>query len=70
MADTAADVLIDTIQHRGVEVVLGLPGEGKNGLNLAIRWKGGTRIDASINPAPIFPRRVKVSRENAFMRVR
>jgi len=32
MALTAADVLIETIQDRGVDVVFGLPGDGINGI--------------------------------------
>jgi len=32
MAPTAADVLIEAIQDRGVEVVFGLPGDGINGI--------------------------------------
>jgi pyruvate dehydrogenase (quinone)/pyruvate oxidase len=42
MADTAADILIDTIHDWGVEVVFGLPGDGINGLMEALR----TRQDA------------------------
>ncbi len=37
MADTAADVLIDTIQDWGVEVIFGLPGDGINGIMEALR---------------------------------
>src|ERR671924_477497 len=37
MAETAADVLIDTIQDWGVEVVFGLPGDGINGIMEALR---------------------------------
>jgi pyruvate dehydrogenase (quinone)/pyruvate oxidase len=37
MAPTAADVLIEAIQDRGVEVVFGLPGDGINGIILAGR---------------------------------
>jgi pyruvate dehydrogenase (quinone)/pyruvate oxidase len=37
MADTAAEVLIDTIQDWGVEVVFGLPGDGINGIMEALR---------------------------------
>jgi len=32
MALTAADVLIETLQDWGVEVVFGLPGDGINGI--------------------------------------
>ena len=32
MANTAADVLIDTIHDWGVEVVFGLPDDGINGI--------------------------------------
>src|SRR5437879_3027117 len=39
MADTAADVLIDTIHDWGVEVVFGLPGDGINGIMEALRTK-------------------------------
>ena len=37
MADTAADVLIDTLHDWGVEVVFGLPGDGINGIMEALR---------------------------------
>src|SRR5438270_1630234 len=37
MADTAADVLIETIRDWGVEVVFGLPGDGINGIMEALR---------------------------------
>src|SRR5438309_10985739 len=37
MANTAADVLIDTIRDWGVEVVFGLPGDGINGIMEALR---------------------------------
>src|SRR5881275_3616200 len=37
MADTAADVLIDTIRDWGVEVIFGLPGDGINGIMEALR---------------------------------
>src|SRR5207302_4426768 len=37
MADTAADVLIDTIHDWGVEVIFGLPGDGINGIIEALR---------------------------------
>ena len=37
MAATAADVLIETIQDWGVEVVFGLPGDGINGIMEALR---------------------------------
>ena len=37
MADTAADVLIDTLRDWGVEVVFGLPGDGINGIMEALR---------------------------------
>src|SRR5688500_17335941 len=37
MAQTAADVLIETIQGWGVEVVFGLPGDGINGIMEALR---------------------------------
>jgi pyruvate dehydrogenase (quinone)/pyruvate oxidase len=37
MADTAADILIDTIQDWGVEVIFGLPGDGINGIMEALR---------------------------------
>jgi len=37
MANTAADILIDTIQDWGVEVVFGLPGDGINGIMEALR---------------------------------
>ncbi|HVU25806.1 MAG TPA: thiamine pyrophosphate-dependent enzyme [Opitutus sp.] len=34
---TAADVLIDTLEHWGVEIVFGLPGDGINGIIDALR---------------------------------
>src|ERR1700758_3961017 len=37
MADTASDVLIDTIHDWGVEIVFGLPGDGINGIMEALR---------------------------------
>jgi pyruvate dehydrogenase (quinone) len=37
MAETAADVLIDTLHDWGVEVVFGLPGDGINGIMEALR---------------------------------
>jgi len=37
MTVTAADVLIETLQHWGVEVVYGLPGDGINGIMEALR---------------------------------
>jgi pyruvate dehydrogenase (quinone)/pyruvate oxidase len=37
MAETAADVLIETLQEWGVEVVFGLPGDGINGIMEALR---------------------------------
>jgi pyruvate dehydrogenase (quinone) len=37
MADTAADVLIETIQEWGVDVIFGLPGDGINGIMEALR---------------------------------
>lgn len=32
MAQTAADILIETIMDWGVEVIFGLPGDGINGI--------------------------------------
>jgi pyruvate dehydrogenase (quinone) len=37
MANTAADILIDTIHDWGVDVVFGLPGDGINGIMEALR---------------------------------
>ncbi len=37
MAQTTADILIDTIHHWGVDVVFGLPGDGINGVMEALR---------------------------------
>jgi len=37
LADTAADVLIDTIHDWGVDVIFGLPGDGINGILEALR---------------------------------
>ena len=41
MALTAADVLIETLQDWGVEVVFGLPGDGINGIMEALRKRRG-----------------------------
>src|SRR6185437_4679570 len=37
MADTAADILIDTVLDWGVEVIFGLPGDGINGIMESLR---------------------------------
>src|SRR5690349_23574520 len=37
MAETAADILIETIMDWGVEIVFGLPGDGINGIMEALR---------------------------------
>ena len=37
MADTAADVLVDTLCDWGVEIIFGLPGDGINGIMEALR---------------------------------
>jgi pyruvate dehydrogenase (quinone)/pyruvate oxidase len=42
MAQTAADVLIDTIHDWGVDVVFGLPGDGINGIMEALRKRQDT----------------------------
>jgi pyruvate dehydrogenase (quinone)/pyruvate oxidase len=39
MANTAADILIDTIHDWGVEVIFGLPGDGINGIMEALRTR-------------------------------
>jgi pyruvate dehydrogenase (quinone) len=39
MADTAADVLIDTLMEWGVEVIFGLPGDGINGIMESLRTR-------------------------------
>ena len=39
MADTAADVLVETIADWGVDVVFGLPGDGINGIMEALRTR-------------------------------
>jgi pyruvate dehydrogenase (quinone) len=39
MAKTAADVLIDTLQDWGVEVVFGMPGDGINGIMESLRQR-------------------------------
>jgi pyruvate dehydrogenase (quinone)/pyruvate oxidase len=39
MAETAADVLIDTLHDWGVEVIFGLPGDGINGIMEALRTR-------------------------------
>src|SRR5436190_19984713 len=42
MTRTASDVLIDTIQQWGVDVVFGLPGDGINGIMEALRKRQDT----------------------------
>jgi pyruvate dehydrogenase (quinone) len=42
MANTAADVLIDTLSDWGVEVIFGLPGDGINGIMEALRTRQDT----------------------------
>src|SRR3954449_13242600 len=42
MAQTASDVLIDTIHAWGVDVVFGLPGDGINGIMEALRKRQDT----------------------------
>ncbi|HYO49673.1 MAG TPA: thiamine pyrophosphate-binding protein, partial [Chloroflexia bacterium] len=37
MAETAADILVDTLQEWGVDTVFGLPGDGINGIMEALR---------------------------------
>src|SRR5881394_728628 len=37
MATTAADVLVETLSHWGVEIVFGLPGDGINGIMESLR---------------------------------
>src|SRR4030088_312927 len=39
MADTAADVLVETIHEWGVDVIFGLPGDGINGIMEALRTR-------------------------------
>jgi pyruvate dehydrogenase (quinone)/pyruvate oxidase len=39
MAKTAADVLVETLQDWGVEVIFGLPGDGINGIMEALRQR-------------------------------
>jgi pyruvate dehydrogenase (quinone) len=39
MADTAADILIETLHDWGVQVVFGLPGDGINGIMEALRTR-------------------------------
>jgi pyruvate dehydrogenase (quinone)/pyruvate oxidase len=41
MSKTAADILIETLEHWGVEVVFGLPGDGINGIMEALRQAQG-----------------------------
>src|SRR5688500_16379249 len=42
MARTASDVLIETLQAWGVDVVFGLPGDGINGLMESLRQRAET----------------------------
>ena len=37
MTSTAADILIDSLQDWGVEVIFGIPGDGINGIMDALR---------------------------------
>ena len=37
MANTAADILLDTLQDWGVDVIFGLPGDGINGIIESLR---------------------------------
>src|SRR5438270_2036278 len=37
MAMTGADILVEKMQHWGIEVVFGLPGDGINGIMEALR---------------------------------
>src|SRR5216110_721708 len=39
MAETAADILVETLQAWGVEVIFGLPGDGINGIMEALRTR-------------------------------
>jgi pyruvate dehydrogenase (quinone) len=39
MVTTVADVLIETLQAWGVDVVFGLPGDGINGIMEALRMR-------------------------------
>ena len=39
MAETAADVLVDTLIDWGVDTIFGLPGDGINGIIEALRVK-------------------------------
>src|SRR5579883_3149150 len=41
MADTAADVLLDTIHHFGIDVIFGRPGPGTEGLMAALSRRQG-----------------------------
>jgi thiamine pyrophosphate-dependent acetolactate synthase large subunit-like protein len=42
MSTNAADILVETIQDWGVDVVFGLPGDGINGIMEALRKKAST----------------------------
>ncbi len=42
MADTAADILIETLYDLGVEVIFGVPGDGINGIMEALRTRRET----------------------------
>jgi pyruvate dehydrogenase (quinone) len=39
MANTAADILLDTLHDWGVEVIFGLPGDGINGIIESLRQR-------------------------------
>src|ERR671934_2708942 len=39
MAKTGGDILVETLQHWGVEVIFGMPGDGINGIMEALRLR-------------------------------
>ena len=58
MATTAADVLIDSLEDWGVEVIFGLPGDGINGIMEALRKRAG--------PHPLHPGAPRGSRRPSW----
>ena len=52
MAQTAADILIDTMHQWGVEVIFGLPGDGINGIMEALRKRLTQSLIRLLPPLP------------------
>lgn len=63
MASTAADVLIESLQDWGVEIIFGLPGDGINGIMEALRRRQDLQI-----PLNGFPSGVEFDYRRRFAR--